>query len=143
MLYLTPYLMFDGNCEAAMNFYKEVFGGEFGYMGRFGEMPGSNVPEEYRNRIMHVDLKLPQGHIIASDHMPGADYTCKPEGSNINLSLGFEEPAAMETCFNRLAEGGRITMPLQDTFWGDRFGTLFDRFGFAWMFNCPLKKKEE
>lgn len=142
MLYLTPYLMFDGNCEEAINFYKEVLGGEFGYMGRFGEMPEGNVPEEFKQRIMHVDLKLPQGHIFASDYMPGAPYTNNQVGSAISLSLGFDDIAAMDACFNKLSQGGTVTMPLQDTFWGDRFGTLTDKFGFSWMFNCPLKKAE-
>jgi PhnB protein len=142
MLYLTPYLMFDGNCEEAMNFYKEALGGEFGYMGRFGEMPGGNIPEEYKNRIMHVDLKLPHGHVFASDYMPGAPYTHTPGQSSISLSLGFEDVQSLDAAFNKMAAGGTITMALQDTFWGDRFGTLVDKYGFSWMFNCPLKKQE-
>lgn len=135
---LTPYLMFNGNCEEAMNFYKEALNGEIGYMGRFGDSP-MEVPEAQKNRIMHVEFSFWGGKIMASDHADEAGFTTPANGANIHLSLGFDDTSKMEETFNKMAEGGKVTMPLQDTFWGDRFGMLQDKFGINWMFSAKTK----
>ena len=138
---LIPYLMFDGNCEEAMQFYIKCFDGELGYIGRFVDSPVP-VPDEFRQKIMHVEFKFWAGSLMASDHVPGAGYTTQATGSNIHLSLAYSDPGKMESDFNHLREGGRITMPLQDTFWGDRFGMVRDKFGINWMFSCNMGKSE-
>ncbi len=138
---LTPYLMFNGNCEEAMNFYKECFGGELGYMGRYGDSP-MEVPPEQRDKIMHVELKFWGGSIIASDHMDCTGYTINTDGANIHLSLGFDSDRKMARTFKRLKRGGSVTMELREQFWGDKFGMLTDRFGIKWMFSCHGCKEE-
>lgn len=136
---LTAYLMFNGDCEAAMNFYKECLGGEIGYMGRYGDMP-SGTPESEKNKIMHASFTFWGGALMASDHVKEAGYTTDAGGSNVHLSLGFDEIQDMEDTFNKLKEGGKVTMELQDQFWGDRFGMLQDRHGINWMFSCTVKR---
>ena len=138
---LTPYLMFNGNCEQAMNFYKECFGGELGYMGRYGDSP-MDVPPEQRDKIMHVEFKFWGGSIMASDHMDSAGYTTEANGANVHLSLGFASDKQMHKSFDLLKQGGKVTMDLCEQFWGDKFGMLTDRFGIKWMFSCHGCKEE-
>jgi PhnB protein len=135
-LQLEPYLFFKGNCEEALNFYKDVFGGEIGGLSRWKDMPegagGPPVTPETAGRVMHADFKAPGVSFMASDASPGKTYG---EGS-ISLSLGTNDLADAERVFKRLAEGGSVEMPLTDMFWGARFGMLTDKFGIDWMINC-------
>ncbi|MBP6302024.1 MAG: glyoxalase/bleomycin resistance/extradiol dioxygenase family protein [Bacteroidia bacterium] len=131
---LNAYLTFNGSCEAAFTFYHSVLGGELAPFSRFGESPVA-VGEEDKNRVMHVTLTFENNVLMGSDSMPGQPLTV---GDNISLSLNIPQIMDMEKVFQRMAEGGTVTMPLQDTFWGARFGMLRDRFGVNWMFNCDL-----
>ncbi|MCA9457455.1 MAG: VOC family protein [Nitrospira sp.] len=140
---LIPYLMFDGNCEEAIHFYKDIFDGEIPYMGRFGDGQMEDVPEEAKNRVMHSTLNFRGGTIMASDTMPGAPFTSDGKGNQIHLSLGFDKLDKLASTFDDLKEGGKVTMELQDTFWGDRFGMITDRFGISWMLSCPVKQVAE
>ena len=133
---LEPYLFFKGNCEEALNFYKDIFGGEIQGLSRWKEMPegagGPPVTPETEGRVMHADFRAPGVSFMASDASPGKTYG---EGS-ISLSLGTNDLADAERVFNRLAEGGNVEMPMTDMFWGARFGMLTDKFGIDWMINC-------
>ncbi|MCB9266986.1 MAG: VOC family protein [Lewinellaceae bacterium] len=140
---LVPYLMFDGNCEEAMHFYKEVFDGEIPYMGRFGDGQMENVPESAKNWVMHSSLKFWGGSIMASDTLPGNPLASDGTGARVHLSLNFEDTGKLESTFGRLKAGGNVAMELQDTFWGDRFGMITDRFGISWMLSCPVKQVAE
>ncbi|MDD3038737.1 VOC family protein [Bacteroides sp.] len=139
MMKINPYLNFDGNCEEAFNFYKSVFGGEFLYMGRFGEMPPQeNMPtlsEEFKKRIMHVSLQVGETVLMGSD--TGGD--CGPAfivGNNINLSISIDNKAEADKLFAALSNGGKIFMPMDEMFWGEYFGMLTDKFGVSWMINA-------
>ncbi|MDT4968164.1 MAG: PhnB protein [Acidobacteriota bacterium] len=138
---LTPYLMFNGDCEEALNFYKECLGGEIGYMGRYGDTP-MGTPESQKDKIMHAYFTFWGGGVMASDHVKEAGYTTEGQGANVHLSLGFDEIAEMEATFDKMKRGGTVTMDLQDQFWGDRFGMLKDKHGIHWMFSCTVKKEE-
>ncbi len=105
---------------------------------RFGDSP-MEIPEDAKNRIMHATFNFGSSSFMASDSMPGQDV---PNCSNITMSLGTEDIEATNTTFSALATGGRINMPLEDTFWGARFGMLTDKFGINWMINCELPKTE-
>ena len=140
---LTPYLMFDGDCEAAIHFYQKVFDGEIAFMGRFGDGQMEDVPEEAKNLVMHTTFNFWAGSIMASDVMPGTPISPKGAGNRFNLSLGFDELEKLESTFKELKAGGEVTMELQDTFWGDRFGMIHDRFGVHWMLSCPIKQEEQ
>lgn len=133
---LNPYLMFNGNCEEAMYFYRDVFGGEIGYMGRFAESQ-TEVADTDKNKIMHVEFRFPGGlFMMASDDITVSESGTPAAGNNVYLSMTFEDRKQMEEIFGKLQDGGTVSMPLQDTFWGDYFGMLKDRYGIHWMFSC-------
>jgi PhnB protein len=133
---LTPYIHFQGNAEEAMNFYAEALGGNISELKRYGESP-MPVDEDYKNKVLHGRLKVGDNLLMISDIFKGNEVSTN---GNIQLSVELTEPAQIDTVFNKMAEGGNITMPLQDTFWGARFGMLKDKFGVSWMFNYELKK---
>ncbi|GAB3659993.1 VOC family protein [Echinicola sediminis] len=136
MTVINPYLTFLGNCEEAFNFYKSVFGGEFTYLGRFSEMPpqeGVTLSEEAKNKIMHVSLPIgPNTSLMGSDS--GGDWGAQTiVGNNISVSITADSKEQADKFFNELSAGGQVTMPIADTFWGDYFGMLTDKFGINWM----------
>ena len=129
---LIPYLMFNGNCAEALEFYKDSLGGSIEGLSTFGEAP-MPCEEADKNKVMHATFKFHNGMLMASDSMGSR---APVPGSNVHLSLNLHDNNDMEQKFNKLADGGQVTMPLQDTFWGARFGMLIDKFGIYWMFNC-------
>ena len=132
---VQPYLNFAGNCEDALNFYKENLHGEIPMLSYF-ESARMEVPQAYKKKVLHSVLKIGKATIMASDSLPDHPFIV---GNNISLSLNFDDIATMETAFQNLSAGGKVTMPLQDTFWGARFGMLTDKFAINWMFNCETK----
>jgi PhnB protein len=131
---LAPYLNFDGDCRAAMEFYASCLGGKL-FLQTFGEAP---VPSDAatKDRIMHARLDGGGMTLMASDTMPGMPFV---KGNNIHLSLGGTDEAALTGMFAKLSAGGTVTMPLQKQFWGDTFGMLTDRFGVHWMVNVTAR----
>lgn len=135
---LTPYLIFKGDCEEAINFYKDCFGGKVGLIARYSDGP-RELTDENRDKIMHVSLTFPGGLLFAADDMGSGETAARTEGSNVHLNLTFDTLDEMQTCFDKMREGGKVTLELEDQFWGARFGMLSDRFGIQWMFNCQLE----
>jgi PhnB protein len=127
---ISPYLIFDGNCHEAMEFYKSALGGENTYM-TFGDAP-MDTPPEMADRVMHATLANDQLSFMAADAMPGNGHS---PGSSIHLSISGVDEDRIRACYEGLKEGGQVTMPLEKQFWGDTFGMLTDKFGFEWMFN--------
>lgn len=140
----NTYLNFNGNCEAAFNFYKSVFGGEFNFMGRFGDMPASDdytVPESDKNKVMHVSLPIGKSILMGSDN--GQQYEASfVKGNNFSVSVTADSKEEADKIFNALAEGGQVTMPMSDTFWGDYFGMLQDQFGIQWMMSYNAQNQQ-
>lgn len=137
MAKINPYLNFDGKAEEAFNFYKSVFGGEFvGGINRMSDAPGTeNLSEEERNRVMHISLPIGGGNVLmASDIIPSAGHKLI-EGNNNYISLSPDSREETEKLFNGLSAGGKIEMPLEDTFWGAYYGSFQDKFGIHWMVN--------
>jgi len=144
MAAVNPYLTFNGTCEEAFNFYQSVFGGEFPYVGKFGEMPPSPempLPESAKNRIMHISLPIGKETILmGSDTVEGFG----PEivaGNNFSVSINTESEDEARRLFEGLSAGGMVTMPLDKTFWGAFFGMFTDKFGINWMVNYDYEKK--
>ena len=142
MTKVSVYLTFDGNCEAAFEFYKSVFGTEFSEINRFNEIPPQEgqppIPEELGNRIMHVVLPINNNmDLLGSDTMP--DHT-HISGNNFSLSIITDSKEKAENFFNKLSDGAVITMPIADTFWGAYFGMLTDKFGIQWIVNYDYPK---
>jgi PhnB protein len=135
---LNPYLNFDGNGAQAVKLYESALGAKVETISRFGDVPDVPAAPEHKDRVMHAVLRLgAQGVIMLSDTMPGMPFV---KGTNAYVALHFDDVADMEQKFQALAQGGQVGMPLNDTFWGARFGMLTDAFGVNWMFNCELKK---
>ena len=133
---LTPYINFAGNAEEALNFYANALEGKVAFMQRYGESP---VPsdEDYKNKVMHARLEFNDNILMVSDVFKGQPVSTN---GNIQLSIEMFDESKMREVFNTLAEGGRITMPLEKQFWGAIFGMLQDKFGVSWMFNCDIKQ---
>lgn len=129
-LSLTTYLFFNGNCREAMTFYKEILDAELEIMN-FEGAP-MEVSEGEKNKVMHSTLKKDDIVIMASDSNESQKVTF---GNNFSLSFNCTSREQVQQLYNRLLEGGTVTMPLQDTFWGAYFGMLTDKFGVNWMFN--------
>jgi len=142
MTTVNAYLTFNGNCEAAFDFYKSVFGGEFPHVGRFGEMPPQEgmppIPEADKNKIMHMSLPISEETIImGSDTLDvfGDDYKL---GNNFSLSISPETIDEADAIFTALSADGEVKMAMEITFWSSYFGMLVDKFGINWMINLRL-----
>jgi PhnB protein len=131
---INPYLTFNGNCKEAFNFYKSVFGGEFSYIGTFGEMPADQgYSQEDKDKIMHVSLPVGEGTVLMGSDS-GSDQQVNM-GNNIAVSINTESEEEADRLFNGLSTGGNVIMPMQKTFWGAYFGMFADKFGINWMVN--------
>ena len=127
---LNPYIGFADNARQAMEFYREVFGGEL-TLNTFGEMGGAAPGEE--NKVMHAHLETSAGYtLMASDTPAGMP---RSEGSSISVSLSGDDADDLRGWFAKLSEGGSVTMPLEKQIWGDEFGMCVDPFGIQWMVN--------
>jgi PhnB protein len=131
---MNPYLHFEGNAEEALNFYKDVFGGEILMLSRYGDTP-EKTDEEWKHKIIHARLQFGDNLIMISDGFKG--YKIEGKG-NIQLSIEMDSEEQLIEIFNKMSEGGKVTMPLAKQFWGAHFGMLTDKFGVAWMFNYSL-----
>jgi PhnB protein len=130
---LEPYIFFKGNAKEAMEFYKSVFGGEL-TMSTLGESPKEvleqmKVDKSRYGEIMHSSLKGPV-NLMGSDSQMASDHSAKVE-----LSINGTDEAKLKEIFNKLADGGKVRMPLEKQFWGDTFGMLTDKYGVDWMMN--------
>jgi len=137
---LNTYLVFNGNCEEAFRFYEQVLGGKIvGMFPHEGTPMAEHVPPEWRKKIMHVTLKAGESFLMGSDAPPG--HAQPPQGFSVSIAPDSAEGA--ERIFAALAEGGKIGMPMGQTFWAERFGMTVDRFGVPWMVNFEGKVKYE
>lgn len=128
---LNPYLSFRDNTREAMEFYQSVFGGEL-TMSTYEEFHASEDPAE-KDKIMHASLQTPGGlALMAADTPNGMDFENR---SNISISLSGDDEAELRGYWDKLSDGGQVTMPLEKAPWGDLFGMCTDRFGIAWMVN--------
>ncbi|TLV03734.1 VOC family protein [Dyadobacter luticola] len=134
---LNTYLNFDGQAEEAFTFYKSVFGGEFRMINRMSDMPGvENLPENERNRIMHISLPIGNDVLMASDIVPSMGHVLN-KGNYAYVSVFVESREEADRIFAGLSVGGDIEMPMEDAFWGDYFGSFKDKYGVGWMINLP------
>ncbi|WP_027376414.1 VOC family protein [Kaistella palustris] len=138
MAIINAYLTFDGNCEEAFNFYRSVFGGDFPMVGKFGDMPPQEgmppLSAELKDRVMHMTLPISAETVLmGSDTMPGLHE--HRIGNNISLSVNTDSREEADRIFTGLSEGGKVTMPLEETFWGAYFGMFTDKFGISWLIN--------
>jgi PhnB protein len=134
---LITYLTFAGNCEEALNFYKEALGADVLMVSRMGDSQ-MEVPENLKDKIMHARLRVGENELYMSDTF---DPSSINKGNNVSLSIQIDDAAELNKSFDKLSAGGNVTMPLQKTFWATSFGMFVDKFGIHWMFNCELKQE--
>ena len=127
---IQPYLMFNGRCEEAIDFYRRALGAEVGMMLRFKQAPDqSMITPENSDKIMHANLKIGDAEVLLSDGMCSGQQSF--EGFSLSFTVATEDEA--ERRFNALADGGQVRMPLGKTFFSPKFGVLADKFGVGWM----------
>lgn len=146
MMTVSTYLTFNGTCEAAFNFYKSVFGGEFEYMGKFKDMPDNpdhTISEADKEKIMHVALPISKEITLFGSDVGGEWSTQVIQGTNFSLSINTDSKAEADRFFNALSVNGIVTMPMNETFWGAYFGMFVDQFGIQWMVNYDDPSKAQ
>ncbi|MEN3978519.1 VOC family protein [Acinetobacter sp. CWB-B33] len=147
---LNHYLNFKGDTEAAFNFYKSVFGGEFSALMRYGDMPaqeGMSLSDDDQQKIMHVSLPINEFTVLMASDVN--DQFCAQTnqpftvGTNhyISINLDSSEQDKVKQLFDALSKGGSIEMQLDKTFWGALYGAFTDQFGIKWMINCQLEER--
>ncbi len=144
MARVNTYLNFPRNTEEAFNFYKSVFGGEFtSHIARFGDIPPSDnmppLPEADKNLVMHVELPILGVHVLMGTDAPESMGFNVNAGNNVHISLEPDTREETKRLFDALSAGGKVTMDLQDMFWGAYYGSCTDKFGVQWMVNCTAK----
>ena len=126
-------LIFNGECDAAFTLYQECLGGTLSYRLTWRDSPmADQAPAHWRDKVLHLTLTVGGTAFSGGDVLPGS-YE-RPQGFQLQLNL--DDVAAAERIFAKLADGGRVTVPLRQTFWAHRFGALVDRFGIPWGINC-------
>ncbi|MDO2949482.1 VOC family protein [Aeromonas simiae] len=143
MARVSTYLNFERETEAAFYFYREVFGTEFSMpLMRFGDgppCPGQSLSPEDAQLVLHVELPILGGHVLmGTDAATSMGFTLR-QGNHCYLNLEPDTRGETERLFAALAEGGEVETPLQEMFWGGYYGSVKDRFGVQWMFNCMSK----
>lgn len=145
---LNHYLNFQGQTEAAFNFYKSIFGGDFSFIKRFGELPaqeGVTLSAQEQNYILHVSLPINAFTVLMgsdiSEQFCVQTNTQYIQGNNHYISINLEQGEAAEAqyLFDALSQNGQIEMPLDKTFWGALYGAFTDQFGIKWMINCQVE----
>jgi len=130
---LNTYLLYDGKCEEAFALYAKVLGGKIEAMLPFEGSPAAgSTPAGFGKKIMHATMRIGDQVLMASDCPP--DKFEKPAGFSVNVSV--KTPADAERVYAGLSAGGKITMPLSETFWAQKFGMFTDKYGIPWMVNC-------
>jgi PhnB protein len=130
---VEPYLFFNGRCEEAVEFYKKALGAEVAMLMRFKDSPEPHapgmLPPGSENKVMHASFRVGNTVVMASDGF------CKGQTDfqGLSLSLTVSNEAEADRAFAALADGGQVQMPLNKTFWSQRFGMVTDQFGLGWM----------
>ena len=130
---LNSHLQFNGQCAEAFTFYAECLSGKIGMMLTYADTPmAADVPPGFRCKIVHATLSIGDQILQGADTTP--DRYQRPAG--MSLSLDVKDPVEADRIFRALSEKATIQMPIQETFWAQRFGMLTDQFGVPWMINC-------
>jgi PhnB protein len=129
---MNPYLSFNGQCEVAFKFYERCLGGQIGAIFRYAGTPlADQVPADWQDKVMHGSLTVGDQMVMGADVAP--DRYEAPRG--FSMSLHIKGPTEAERIFHELAKDGRVAVPLEKTFWTERFGMVIDRFGIPWLIN--------
>lgn len=144
MTTVNTYLTFNGNCQEAFNFYKSVFGGEFSSVSNYKDMPpeeSQEISESEKERILHISLPISK-----ETSLMGSDTNSQigevSFGNNFSISINTDSKEEADKFFNKLSADGKITMPMEETFWGSYFGMFIDKFEINWMVSFDRNQPE-
>ncbi|KMJ57624.1 glyoxalase [Bacillus sp. LL01] len=132
---VDAYLVFNGNCREAVEFYAKVFQTETPQIMTFGDTPENpeyQLPEEAKELVMHTRLTIDGSNVMFSDTFPGQEYIV---GNNVTLALVSHNMDDLKSWYEQLKEGGKVDMELQETFWSKLYGQVTDKFGVHWQLN--------
>jgi PhnB protein len=133
---VQPCLFFGGRCEEALEFYRNALGAELEMLSRFKDAPESGMAQPgMEDKVMHASFRIGESMLMASD----GRCEGQPRFEGFSLSIVVADEKKAESVFNALADGGKVTMPLEKTFWAPKFGMLEDRFGVGWMVSVQHK----
>ena len=138
---IDPYLFFDGDAEEAFRFYEEILDGDLQAMQRYKDIPdgGDDLTPAQQEFVLHASLEFTEEYsIMGSDVIEGMGDG-HIEGTNVAISVYLPTTEEADRVFHELAEEGTISMPLEEQFWGDYYGSLTDRFGINWMVSASLE----
>jgi PhnB protein len=136
---VSTYLSFNGQCEAAFKFYEQCLGGRIGQIFHYAGSPMANtVPADWSEKVMHSSVTVGGQVLMGGDVAP--DRYEQPKG--FSLSIQITSPSEAERIFRELAEDGKVVVPLEKTFWAERFGMIVDRFGIPWLVNCEAAEQQ-
>ena len=131
---VQPYLLFDGRCEEAVEFYRKALGAQVESLVRFKDSPEPSMcAPNAGDKVMHACFRIGETSLMASDGQCGG----RPSFQGFSLSLSVPSESEADRAFAALAEAGQVRMPLTKTFWAPRFGMVADRFGIGWMITVP------
>lgn len=141
---INPYINFNGNAEEAFNFYKSVFGGEFGKIIRFKDIASAEfpVPEKEANKIMRITLSIGKNMLIAND-VPEIMGRVNENENRSKIAITADSREEAEKLCNGLSEGGEVEMPMSDSPWGSTFAMLRDKYGIEWTVEFDPKSQEK
>ncbi len=134
------YLIFNGNCREAVAFYEDAFSTDKAEIMTFGDSPQNHdypLPEEAKDLVMHTRLSVFGSRIMFSDTFPGSPYAV---GNNVTLAVVSDDEEQMRKAFDKLKDGGKVVMELQETFWSKCYGSLTDKFGVEWQFSHEVNE---
>ncbi|HUG01466.1 MAG TPA: VOC family protein [Longimicrobiales bacterium] len=135
---ITPYINFQGKCREAMEFYRDLLGGEIVQIFTYGESPmAGEMPAESHDGIMHSHLVARGAELMGADGPPAAGQGA----NNVSIALNLDDVDEAERVFAALVEGGAVGMEFQKTFWAERFGMCVDRYGTGWLVNAGLMEQ--
>lgn len=129
---VNPYLVTNGNGQEAVKFYEKALNAEVISMQTFGDMPedpNHPIPSEAKDRVMNAQFKVGDTIMMLSDTFPGMPYNL---GSQVNIAIHIDTVEDAKKVFEKLSEGGKVGMPLQETFWSPSYGQVTDKYGVEW-----------
>ena len=141
MARVCTYLNFPRQTEEAFTFYRSIFGGDFAGQGiaRFGDTPPQpgmpSINDADKKLVMHIELVLPGGHVLMGTDAPESMGFSVTPGNNVHILLDVDSRAEADLYFKKLSNGGTVTMPMGDVFWGAYYGSCVDKYRMQWMVN--------
>jgi PhnB protein len=134
---LIPYLIINDKCEEALNFYKDCFGGQITLLQKYSDIDGYQVSADFKAKVAHAEFRADNIHFYASDGFDGQTETI---GSNIALSVNFDNQNEQRQAFDKLKIGGTVTLDFSETSVSSTLVTLIDKYGIHWYLNYEHTK---